>query len=80
MKICGKCNNTGIDPKSTQADVGSGKGYISAGCDCEIGDAYSAGLDCAISGANKKNCHFTIFSSPQKTAAWEKGKKDGENT
>jgi len=26
----------------------------------------------------KKNCHFSIFSSKEKTKEWEKGKKDIE--
>lgn len=40
--------------------------------------AYKMGLDCAKNGANEKNCHFSIFSSPENTRAWEKGEKDGK--
>lgn len=40
--------------------------------------AYKMGLDCAKNGANEKNCHFSIFSSPENTGAWEKGEKDGK--
>ena len=40
--------------------------------------AYKMGLDFAKNGANEKNCHFSIFSSPENTRAWEKGEKDGK--
>lgn len=40
--------------------------------------AYKMGYDCGINGANKTNCHFSIFSSPENTKAWEKGKSDAE--
>jgi len=40
--------------------------------------AYKMGLDCAKNGANTINCHFSIFSSPENTKAWEKGVKDGK--
>lgn len=40
--------------------------------------AYNMGRDCALNGANTKNCHFTLFSHREKTTAWEKGKKDAE--
>ena len=44
----------------------------------EIKYAYDMGKDCALKGANTTNCHFSIFSTPEKTKAWEQGKKDGE--
>lgn len=40
--------------------------------------AYEMGVDCAVNGANETNCHFSIFSSPENTKAWEQGKKDVE--
>jgi hypothetical protein len=40
--------------------------------------AYDAGVDCAKNGANTTNCHFTIFATPELTAAWERGKTDAE--
>ncbi len=40
--------------------------------------AFDMGVDCARNGANEKNCHFSIFSTPENTKAWEKGKKDEE--
>ena len=36
------------------------------------------GLNCAKNGANTTNCHFSIFSSPENTKAWEQGEKDGK--
>lgn len=36
--------------------------------------AYAAGRDAGINGPNTTNCHFSIFSAPEKTAAWERGK------
>lgn len=38
--------------------------------------AYEMGKDCAINGANETNCHFSIFSTPENTKAWEKGKRE----
>ncbi len=38
--------------------------------------AYEMGRDCGINGANETNCHFAIFSSPENTTAWERGKRD----
>jgi len=40
--------------------------------------AYRMGYDCGINGSNLTNCHFGIFSTPENTKAWERGKKDGE--
>lgn len=42
--------------------------------------AYEMGRDCAVNGANLTNCHFSIFSSPENTRAWERGKRDAETT
>jgi len=39
--------------------------------------AYKIGFDSSINGANTTNCHFSIFSSPKNTKAWEEGVKDG---
>lgn len=39
---------------------------------------YEAGFECGKNGANTTNCHFSFFSSPERTVEWEKGKKDGE--
>lgn len=35
--------------------------------------AYQAGRDYAINGANTNNCHFSIFMSGENTAEWERG-------
>lgn len=42
--------------------------------------AYEHGYDCGINGANQTNCNFTIFSTPEKTKEWERGKKDAEKS
>ena len=44
----------------------------------EITKEYRAGFDCGINGANEENCHFSLFSTPERTKEWEKGKKDAE--
>lgn len=44
----------------------------------ELAKCYELGYDCAVNGANTTNCHFSIFSSPDRTKAWEDGKKVGE--
>ncbi|KKL52246.1 hypothetical protein LCGC14_2287430 [marine sediment metagenome] len=35
--------------------------------------AYEFGKSRVRDGADKANCHFTIFSTPETTKAWEKG-------
>jgi ribosome modulation factor len=40
--------------------------------------AYRLGYDCGMNGANLTNCNFSIFQLPYWTAAWERGKADGE--
>lgn len=41
--------------------------------------AYDYGYDCGKNGPNQENCHFRIFSSPENTKAWERGKKAWED-
>ena len=41
-------------------------------------DAYEQGYNCGLNGANIINCHYGLFSCPEKTKAWEDGKRDGE--
>lgn len=43
-----------------------------------MSDAYEMGYDCGKNGPNETNCHFTLFSSVNKTKAWELGKRDAE--
>jgi hypothetical protein len=40
--------------------------------------AYDLGYDCGLNGPNDHNCVFKIFSSPENTQSWEKGKAMGE--
>lgn len=40
---------------------------------------YDAGYDCGLNGATTDNCHHTYFSNRQRTAEWERGKRDGEH-
>lgn len=40
--------------------------------------AYKLGYDCGYNGSNLTNCNFLIFSTPENTKEWERGKKDGE--
>lgn len=39
---------------------------------------YLLGYDCGKFGANKDNSHYTIFSTPEKTKEWQRGKADAE--
>ncbi len=39
---------------------------------------FTMGYDCGLNGADTKNCHFSLFSSPANTAAWEAGKAQAE--
>jgi len=40
--------------------------------------AFKMGVDCSLNGPNVQNCHFSIFSTPRNTKAWEDGKKYGD--
>lgn len=35
---------------------------------------FAMGYDCEMNGANTTNCHFSLFSSPENTKAWQAGK------
>ena len=37
--------------------------------------AEAMGKDCRLNGANTKNCAFYLFSRPELTRAWERGKR-----
>lgn len=37
-------------------------------------EAYEYGRDYAANGANTTNCNFSIFSTPERTKAWEMGR------
>lgn len=41
-------------------------------------DVFKKGYDCGKNGSNTENCHFSLFSTPERTKAWEEGKKAGE--
>lgn len=38
--------------------------------------AYTFGKDCGLNGANTTNSNFSIFSRPEFTEAWAKGRDD----
>jgi len=40
--------------------------------------AYRMGYRCGVNGADETNCHFSIFSTPENTKEWERGKNDAE--
>ena len=44
----------------------------------ELQQCYDRGYDCGLHGANETNCSFRIFSTPERTRAWEAGKKAGD--
>lgn len=41
--------------------------------------ARELGYDCGKNGPNTRNCHFAIFSTPENTAAWERGMREAES-
>lgn len=41
-------------------------------------DPYAMGYDCGQNGPNTTNCHFGLFSTPERTRQWEQGKRDAE--
>lgn len=40
----------------------------------DLAYAEEMGYDCGLNGPNETNCHFAIFSSPEFTRAWDRGK------
>ena len=46
----------------------------------ELKHAYKMGEDCARNGTNEINCDFRIFSAPEKTKEWEKGRDNLNQT
>lgn len=44
----------------------------------DLAHAEEMGFDCGANGPNDTNCHFAIFSRPEFTKAWERGKARGE--
>ena len=50
-----------LDAKAAQAGV-------------DLVYAEEQGYDCGKNGANEQNSHFAIFSKPEFTKAWERGK------
>lgn len=42
------------------------------------GQAYEYGWLAGEMGSDEKNCHFSIFSTPENTKEWERGKADAE--
>ena len=44
----------------------------------ELESAYDSGYDAGLKGPNTTNCHFSIFSTHEKTKAWKKGKAKGD--
>jgi hypothetical protein len=41
-------------------------------------DPYQCGYDAGLNGSNTENSNFSIFSTPERTKEWERGKKVGE--
>lgn len=46
--------------------------------DQEHQHAYDMGFDCAVNGANQKNCHVGLFFDKDSKDAWEKGNRAGK--
>lgn len=40
--------------------------------------SYQMGYDAGMNGSNTTNSNFSIFSTPEKTKEWERGKKQAE--
>lgn len=40
--------------------------------------AYKMGYDCGMNGASLTNSNYAIFSCPENTSEWERGKREGE--
>ena len=40
--------------------------------------AFTMGYDCGQNGADERNCNFVLFSRPELTKEWERGKRLAE--
>lgn len=45
----------------------------------ELQHCLDMGYDSIINGSTTTNCSFSLFSSPEKTKAWEKGREKAKN-
>lgn len=45
----------------------------------ELQNCYDQGYKAGYFGANTDNCHFSLFSTPEKTKAWTCGNDAGSN-
>ena len=52
--------------------------YLNAQDRVDLEYAESMGYDAGLNGANTVNSHFAIFSEPEFTKAWERGKARGD--
>lgn len=43
----------------------------------ELQDCYDRGYSAGYFGANTQNCHFSLFNTPEKTKAWQRGNDAG---
>jgi hypothetical protein len=43
-----------------------------------VKDAEVYGFEAGYNTPNETNCHFSIFATPELTAAWERGNKQGK--
>lgn len=46
--------------------------------DSELQNCFEMGHDYKENGADEVNCNFQLFSTPEKTKAWEHGHKNGK--
>ena len=43
--------------------------------DTQLQNCYESGYDAIMNGANANNSHFSLFTSPDRTKAWERGSR-----
>ena len=46
--------------------------------DSQLQECYEKGYDSIINKPNTTNCNFSLFSSPDRKDAWERGRSDAE--
>ncbi len=46
--------------------------------DSQLQKCYEMGYDAGLKGVNNINTHFSLFTSPNRLKAWERGSKQGK--
>lgn len=82
MKICENCKGTVKSCKESriaccpECTHMKDKKISRVFSDSGLQRCYELGVDSKLNGVNEDNSHFSLFNSPDKCHAWERGRRD----